>query len=68
MLWPGVDALDTFQAALVVIVAALLANYLYLRWAMTRDRMTSLGELGSEGFANPEDGTGIRSRSFTKIE
>jgi len=57
MLWPGVDALDTFQAALVIIVAALLANYLYLRWAMTRERIISLVVLGSEGFANPEDGS-----------
>ena len=30
----GIDALDTIQIVLVVIISILLANYLYIRWTM----------------------------------
>lgn len=43
--------LDTIQVCLVVILSVLIANYLYLRWAM---RAHSVELDGVEGFANPE--------------
>ena len=54
----AVDALDTIQIVLVVIIAVLLANYIYLRWAMTRQRRLSDWSVDAEGFANPDDPEG----------
>jgi SAM-dependent methyltransferase len=51
-MFEGIDALDTLQIALVIIVAALVANYVYVRW-MTRFH-NSIELDGVEGFANPD--------------
>jgi len=48
-----IDALDTIQIVLVVIISILLANYLYIRWMMTGNRRTELDDI--EAFANPDD-------------
>lgn len=48
----GVDALDAMQIVLVVLVSALIGNYLYLRWSLKVRRETDLD--GVEGFANPD--------------
>lgn len=52
-----IDALDTLQIVLVVVVSILIANYLFMKWSMNLQRTTEL----DEGFANPEgpDGTTI---------
>jgi SAM-dependent methyltransferase len=50
--WQHIDALDTIQIVLVVIIAALVANYLYVRWRLRVNRESDLD--GLEGFANPE--------------
>ena len=60
----AVDGLDTIQVVLVVIIAVLLANYLYIRWSMTKHRRLSMDwSEEAEGFANPdgasEDGSGV---------
>ena len=52
-MFEGVDALDTIQIVLVVIISILLANYLYIRWMMTTNRRNELDDI--ESFANPED-------------
>jgi len=49
----GVDALDTIQVVLVVIISILLANYLYIRWTMIGNRRVELDDV--EAFANPDD-------------
>ena len=46
------DTLDTLQVILVVLIAALLANYLYLRWSSRVNRSLALD--GVEAFTNPE--------------
>ena len=48
----GIDALDTIQVVLVVIISILLANYLYIRWSMIGNRKSELDNL--EAFTNPE--------------
>ena len=48
----GVDALDTIQIALVVILSILVANYLYLKWSLRSNREAEIADI--EGFANPE--------------
>ena len=48
----GIDALDTIQIFLVVLVSALIANYIYLRWSMRVNREAGMDDM--EGFANPE--------------
>ena len=50
-------ALDTFQILLVIFIALLLANYLFLKWAMVHKRKSSMEDEEMEGFANP-DGKG----------
>ena len=55
-------ALDAIQIALVVIIAIFLANYLYVRWFMTHQRVSSLDAAEMEGFANQgedSDGTNM---------
>lgn len=54
-----IDALDTIQIVLIVLVSILTANYIYMRWSMRVSREVNLD--GVEGFANPEgpDGTTI---------
>ena len=47
-----IDALDSIQIVLVVLISIFVANYIYLRWAMNSARSTELD--GLEGFANPE--------------
>ena len=49
----GIDALDTIQIVLVVIISILLANYLYIRWTMVGRRRSELDDV--EAFANPDD-------------
>ena len=52
---------DIFQIVVVVLVSALIANYLYIRYSMTRVRQFETGasqalgaaRYGYEGFANP---------------
>jgi SAM-dependent methyltransferase len=51
--YEGIDALDTIQIVLVVIISILLANYLYIRWMMVGNRRTELDDI--ESFANPDD-------------
>lgn len=46
------DTLDILQVILVILVSALLANYVYLRWSSRVNRELVLD--GIEGFANPE--------------
>jgi SAM-dependent methyltransferase len=46
------DTLDTIQVVLVVLLSILVANYIYLRWAMRVNREIELD--GAEGFANPD--------------
>ena len=48
----GIDALDTIQIILVVVISILLANYLYVRWMMVGNRRSELDNL--EAFANPD--------------
>lgn len=48
----NIDALDTIQVVLVVVISILLANYLYIRWSMVGNRRSELDTL--EAFANPE--------------
>lgn len=48
-------ALDTLQVVLVVVLAILITNYLFLRWSMHHKRVSSLADADLEGFANPED-------------
>lgn len=51
-MFEGIDALDTIQIVLVIIVAALIANYVYIRWNVSNMRADDLD--GIEGFANPD--------------
>lgn len=51
-MFEGIDSLDILQIALVVIVAALIANYVYIRWMTSWRRIDELD--GAEGFANPD--------------
>jgi len=47
----NIDAMDTLQIVLVVLVGFMVANYLYVKWSMRAARI----ELdGIEGFANPD--------------
>ncbi len=50
-------ALDTLQVVLVVLVAILITNYLFLKWIMHHKRVSSVDTV--EAFANPgkDDGT-----------
>jgi SAM-dependent methyltransferase len=48
--------LDTLQVALVVVIAILLTNYVFLRWTMHHKRVSTLDESDIEGFANPNQG------------
>ena len=49
-------ALDTLQLVLVVLVAVLLTNYIFLRWSMYHKRVSSMtDEEAAEGFANPDE-------------
>lgn len=43
---------DKMQVILVILISIIIANYIYLRWSMKRQRMI-LDDI--EGFANPED-------------
>jgi SAM-dependent methyltransferase len=52
------DAMDTLQIVLVVILSFLLANYLYLRWSMTKERIATVDNIEAEGFANPDAADG----------
>jgi len=51
-MFEGIDALDTLQIALVILVTALIANYVYVRWMTAYRRTDELD--GLEGFANPD--------------
>lgn len=51
-------ALDTLQIALVVVVAILITNYLFLRWSMHHKRVSTLTDMDMEGFANQGDEDG----------
>lgn len=46
-----IDPLDTFQIVLVVLLSFAVANYVYMRWAMTVTRKTQFENI--ETFANP---------------
>jgi SAM-dependent methyltransferase len=50
-------ALDTLQVVLVVLVAILITNYLFMKWIMHHKRVSSVDTV--EAFANPgkDDGT-----------
>ena len=48
----GIDALDTIQVVLVVLLAILITNYIYMKWAMRTHRHSTLDNI--EAFANPE--------------
>lgn len=48
------NLLDGFQIFLVVLIAFLLANYVYARWASRHVRKSSMDDAEMEGFANPE--------------
>jgi len=48
----GIDALDTIQVILVVLLAILITNYIYMKWAMRSHRHSTLDNI--ESFANPE--------------
>lgn len=51
-MFEGIDGLDTIQILLVIIITALIANYVYMRWSI---RYRNYDELnGIEGFANPD--------------
>lgn len=45
------DALDSLQVALIVLLGILIANYVYVRWSL-RARRSMDGDV--EGFANPD--------------
>ncbi len=51
-------ALDTLQIVLVIMVAILVTNYLFLRWSMHHKRVSSIADEDMEGFANPEEAGG----------
>jgi SAM-dependent methyltransferase len=55
----GIDPLDTIQIVLVVLLAILIANYVYMRWSMRVNRIADL-DLATmyEGFSNPDDASG----------
>lgn len=48
-------ALDTLQIVIVVILAILITNYLFLQWSMHHKRVSTIGDTDIEGFANPDD-------------
>jgi SAM-dependent methyltransferase len=50
----GIDPLDTIQFILVVLLAILVANYVYMRWSMRVNRISDVDE-ATEGFTNPDD-------------
>ena len=47
----GLDTLDAIQLVFVVLLSIIVANYLYMRWAMKGNR---LAEMKLEGFENPD--------------
>jgi SAM-dependent methyltransferase len=51
-MFASIDGLDILQIALVIIVTALIANYVYIRWMTGYRRLHDLD--GAEGFANPD--------------
>lgn len=51
-MFEGIDALDTLQIVLVVIISLLVAQYVYVKWSMRYYRYDDLD--GIEGFANPD--------------
>jgi SAM-dependent methyltransferase len=48
---------ETIQVFLVMLVAFMVAHYLYVKWSMRHYRRTVLDEKDIEGFANPESGS-----------
>jgi SAM-dependent methyltransferase len=58
-MFAGIDPLDTLQVVLVILVTALIANYVYVRWMSRYARSEELD--GIEAFANPDgpDGDNI---------
>lgn len=52
-LFKGIDSLDTIQIVLVVTLAILVTNYIYMKWAMRSVRHSTLDNI--EAFANPDD-------------
>jgi ubiquinone/menaquinone biosynthesis C-methylase UbiE len=51
----GIDPLDTIQIVLVVLIAIMLANYVYMRWSMRVNRIAEVDDAALEGFSNPDD-------------
>lgn len=51
-LFKGIDTLDTIQIALVITLAILITNYIYMKWALRGARYATLDNI--EAFANPE--------------
>ncbi len=57
-------ALDTLQVTLVVVLAILVTNYLFMRWSMHHKRVSTFAAEEIEGFANQvvgSDGGGMDS-------
>ncbi len=48
------EPFDVFQIGLVVLIAFLLANYLYAKWSLKKRRETEISDMDVEGFANPD--------------
>jgi SAM-dependent methyltransferase len=51
--------MDAMQIVLVVLLAFLLANYFYTKWALHKKRATDLDDGEAEGFANPQEGNTV---------
>lgn len=48
------EPFDVFQVGLVVLLAFLVANYLYAKWSLKKWRETEIQEKDVEGFSNPD--------------
>ena len=58
----GIDPLDTIQIVLVVLLAIMIANYVYMRWSMRVNRVADVDFAHMyEGFSNPDDGDSVGS-------
>lgn len=51
-MFKGIDTLDSIQLLLVVLVSVLVANYIYVKWAMSASALKLSEDV--EAFANPD--------------
>ena len=54
-------AFDTLQVVLVIVLAILVTNYVFMRWSLHHKRVSSLAAEDIEGFTNQGDGTDTNS-------